>query len=68
MYACAVDMFAPVMPPIMRPTNTSVSVSAKPITKYPTAEPSKLTSRIGRRPYISDKRPKIGEKTNCIHE
>ncbi len=68
MNACAVGMFAPAMPARMRAANSIGSDAARPKARYDTADPSNPARMIGRRPKMSDSRPQIGAKMNCISE
>ena len=68
MYACAVGMLAPAMPPMMRATNSSGSDVASASPRYDRHDPISPTRMIGLRPIRSDQRPQIGENRNCISE
>ena len=68
MYACAVGMFAPAMPPTMRAMNSSGSDVATASVTYDRHEPSSPTRMMGFLPTRSDQRPQIGENRNCISE
>ncbi len=61
-------MFPPETPSTMRDANNIPSPLAKPSIRKPTNVPSWLINKIGRRPYLSDRRPNTGAPMNCISE
>ena len=61
-------MLPPVMPSRMRPKNSIQSVVAAPMMQKPMPVPMMLKNRTGRRPYLSDILPSIGEKMSCMTE
>ena len=66
--AWAVAMLPPQMPASRREANSMASESASANRTKPTTEPMSEISSTGRRPTRSERRPRIGEKTNCIAE
>ena len=56
------------MPSMMRPANSSQSEPARPVTRLPTAVPTRDRIRTGLRPNRSETRPQRGEKTSCMRE
>jgi hypothetical protein len=68
MNAWAVETVAPATPAKILDAKSSASESASPKRRYEPNEPASPSSRIGRRPSRSDRRPQTGMKTNCIAE
>ena len=61
-------MLPPVMPSRILPANNIQSELANPRMRKPMPVPMIERNSTGRRPYLSDKPPRIGEKISCITE
>ena len=66
--AWATDTLAPEMPSSTRPTNSTSSEPASPVSRLPTAVPASDSTRTGLRPTRSDSRPQTGANTNWARE
>ncbi|OPZ04205.1 MAG: hypothetical protein BWZ08_02744 [candidate division BRC1 bacterium ADurb.BinA292] len=67
-YAIAVVMLAPKNPASIRDNRIQPKLGASAKITYDAVEPHRLSSRIGRRPYLSESRPQNGLHTICRTE